>query len=462
MAYQFGAIIEKSGKRFGVFFPDLLGCVTVGDTIDEAKARAVEVLTFHLRGMLQGGYEIPPPSPLDQLVVDPAVNEVARVMVAASILDAGGGNVSEGILEGLDEALSYVRGEKTGAREAVVMIERESDDAPAKLKLISSRSPGSSEWEGADDEPDDEVRESYGYRSFLYEADGTLRRVPLRVADGLARGTDSLPQYANQRLRGLYVVIWIEGGQPQLIERVEPFIWPFDEDGYAQANLAKMAMTAWETHDAIERERRAKPGLIADIKPQIARRRWEQESLWKPTDDEIKRITAIIFPEMADGPAERPRSVTGTAKRRLPMSFEAKRALDDCWRPAHDITSKIERLGDKDLKAFMQGAEQRLDAADPVTTAFWKGVIGTAEKELEVRAARKSSKGKWFAAVEAFIAEPGARGLARSSTIEFRECDGRVKAVAAAREMLAKHAVNFDVGISIEARLYPEIEWAEP
>ena len=115
------------------------------------------------------------------------------------------------------------------------------------------------------------------------------------------------------------------------------------------------------------------------------------------------------------------------------MSFRTKEALRECLSPASTIQWKIRGLGDKELKAFMQGAEDYFDPADPVVTAFWKGVIGTAEKEIEVRAARKSPKGKWFAALEAMTEDPRERGVSSQSTIEFRECNGRAEAIAAAR-----------------------------
>lgn len=40
------AIIEKAKDGFGVWFPDIDGCVTHGDTIDDAVQRASEVLAF--------------------------------------------------------------------------------------------------------------------------------------------------------------------------------------------------------------------------------------------------------------------------------------------------------------------------------------------------------------------------------------------------------------------------------
>ncbi|MFN0044069.1 MAG: type II toxin-antitoxin system HicB family antitoxin [Alphaproteobacteria bacterium] len=42
----YAAIIEKAKDGFGVWFPDIDGCVTAGDTIEDATAKAGEVLAF--------------------------------------------------------------------------------------------------------------------------------------------------------------------------------------------------------------------------------------------------------------------------------------------------------------------------------------------------------------------------------------------------------------------------------
>jgi predicted RNase H-like HicB family nuclease len=43
------ALIHKeTASCFGVSFPDLPGCVSGGDTLDEARAMAAEALALHL------------------------------------------------------------------------------------------------------------------------------------------------------------------------------------------------------------------------------------------------------------------------------------------------------------------------------------------------------------------------------------------------------------------------------
>lgn len=52
------AIIEKAKDGFGVWFPDIDGCVTGGDTIEEATAMAAEVLSF----WFEDAQDVPPAS----------------------------------------------------------------------------------------------------------------------------------------------------------------------------------------------------------------------------------------------------------------------------------------------------------------------------------------------------------------------------------------------------------------
>jgi len=75
------AIIERGNACFGVFFPDLPGCVTVGDTVQEAALLAEEALNLHLSGLAEDGAPIPDPSDLDAITVDSDVEEVARLLV---------------------------------------------------------------------------------------------------------------------------------------------------------------------------------------------------------------------------------------------------------------------------------------------------------------------------------------------------------------------------------------------
>lgn len=78
----FPAIIERGKRRsYGVFFPDLPGCVSAGATIQEAARKAEEALALHLEGMVEEGETVPEPSELDRIPQDAEVKEVARILV---------------------------------------------------------------------------------------------------------------------------------------------------------------------------------------------------------------------------------------------------------------------------------------------------------------------------------------------------------------------------------------------
>jgi predicted RNase H-like HicB family nuclease len=81
------AIVERGAraKSFGVFFPDLPGCTSGGDTAQEAALNAEDALRGHLSLMIEDGERLPPPTDIASLPRDPEVKEVARVLVRAEL-----------------------------------------------------------------------------------------------------------------------------------------------------------------------------------------------------------------------------------------------------------------------------------------------------------------------------------------------------------------------------------------
>lgn len=77
------AIVERARDGFSVFFPDLPGCVSAGSSIQQAALNAEEALSGHLLVSAQYGDEVSDPTPLDQLEIDPDIEEIARILVRA-------------------------------------------------------------------------------------------------------------------------------------------------------------------------------------------------------------------------------------------------------------------------------------------------------------------------------------------------------------------------------------------
>jgi predicted RNase H-like HicB family nuclease len=58
---RYAVVIEKGERNYSAYVPDLPGCVSVGDTAEEAKAEIREAIEFHLEGMREDGLPIPKP-----------------------------------------------------------------------------------------------------------------------------------------------------------------------------------------------------------------------------------------------------------------------------------------------------------------------------------------------------------------------------------------------------------------
>ena len=64
---RFAVVIHKDeGSSYGVIVPDLPGCFSVGDTLDEAFANAEEAILCHVEGMFMDGELLPETRPIQQ------------------------------------------------------------------------------------------------------------------------------------------------------------------------------------------------------------------------------------------------------------------------------------------------------------------------------------------------------------------------------------------------------------
>jgi predicted RNase H-like HicB family nuclease len=80
------ALLRKQpDSDYGVDFPDFPGCITAGETLEEARRMAGEALQFHIEGMIQDGETIPPPSTLDEIMTDPHHADAVAVLVDTSV-----------------------------------------------------------------------------------------------------------------------------------------------------------------------------------------------------------------------------------------------------------------------------------------------------------------------------------------------------------------------------------------
>lgn len=65
------SIYKDAGTDYGVTFPDIPGCFSAGETIEESMANARKAAECHLKGLLLDGKSIPSPVDTKQHQVNP-------------------------------------------------------------------------------------------------------------------------------------------------------------------------------------------------------------------------------------------------------------------------------------------------------------------------------------------------------------------------------------------------------
>ena len=67
MRYPIAIETGDEKHAYGVVVPDLPGCFSAGDDLDEALTNARAAIQLHLEGLLDDGLSFPKPSSIEQL-----------------------------------------------------------------------------------------------------------------------------------------------------------------------------------------------------------------------------------------------------------------------------------------------------------------------------------------------------------------------------------------------------------
>ncbi len=70
MKIYFALIHKEEDSDYGVSFPDLPGCISVGSSMQEALKMAEEALALHIKGITEDGEKIPEPSSVENIARD--------------------------------------------------------------------------------------------------------------------------------------------------------------------------------------------------------------------------------------------------------------------------------------------------------------------------------------------------------------------------------------------------------
>ena len=83
---RYPVIIHKDpDSDYGVTVPDLPGCFTIGDTVDDAIVQAVEAIECHIEGLVLDGQTIPTPRSIEFHQKNPDYADGVWVLVSVTL-----------------------------------------------------------------------------------------------------------------------------------------------------------------------------------------------------------------------------------------------------------------------------------------------------------------------------------------------------------------------------------------
>ncbi|OYU20174.1 MAG: hypothetical protein CFE34_01740 [Rhodobacteraceae bacterium PARR1] len=65
---RYAVVIEKAGKGYSGYVPDLPGCVAAGSSVAAVQSELATLIPFHLDGLRDGGQPVPQAESVVELV----------------------------------------------------------------------------------------------------------------------------------------------------------------------------------------------------------------------------------------------------------------------------------------------------------------------------------------------------------------------------------------------------------
>jgi predicted RNase H-like HicB family nuclease len=69
---KYAIVVERAGRNYAAYVPDLPGCVATGETVAEVEALLREAIEMHVAGLREDGLPVPEPSSVVDYLEVPA------------------------------------------------------------------------------------------------------------------------------------------------------------------------------------------------------------------------------------------------------------------------------------------------------------------------------------------------------------------------------------------------------
>ena len=289
-------------------------------------------------------------------------------------------------------------------------------------------------------------------RFYLFLDDGSIRRVPQRIAYEMPFGRDAIPEFADTRQRALDVLVESDNGRPARILDARGSYWTFDTEGRISDDLITLVGERMKAHDAVQRAKRTK---VTDLRPEIKLRELRAKHEWTPTAEDLDRITADLWPGV-HGPAPEITSVEGAKPKKPPLTHAGRWALDRIEKHVEAITLELGGLSERALKGLAFEAQRMSTLEDE---AIWRGIADEAKRWEAIRAAERTGKGEWYAVIEVSREDRDNPRVMEEVAVAHVKGASRKEAIEAGRKLMAEKVAWLDAGTFVEVTLRSALEW---
>jgi len=129
----------------------------------------------------------------------------------------------------------------------------------------------------------------YGVRCFLFNEDGTIKRMPLSFATALYKEGACFQEYANQTLKLLNAHYTLNNRQIVSFDSVEGFIVKFDENGSPAASTRDTIRLVLETLPGLDPDSKDKQTKCLFINKHLGR------FVWHPNQNELELVKKSLW-----------------------------------------------------------------------------------------------------------------------------------------------------------------------
>jgi len=134
------------------------------------------------------------------------------------------------------------------------------------------------------------------FRVYFFDKNQKIRRIPIKTYEALKEGKESIPEYANQEIRVVELLLEMKDRKPIQILRSWGVKWNFNKDGSIKGSYSKRISVEAQRYIFFDSEDvKFTEGNVIDAKQKFSNMHYDNRYKWEPSSIDIDRISKLIW-----------------------------------------------------------------------------------------------------------------------------------------------------------------------